>query len=186
MPDRTRPSQPPPHPPAGPVPAQGEPHPAAPDGTHHGPHPPPAPEAHAHDHGGPHHGPHPPPRRAALTAGDALYLSAMLLSTLWAAVLLFVVYPQSPVDAGYAADDVPVMSVQGNVVTVKRAALEEALASGRYLAPSREQVEYFEASRAATLRDVKRDKLFWFLAAAAFPGLGLLLLRVWYRAQRRG
>jgi hypothetical protein len=136
--------------------------------------------------------PHPLVHHAALTggeglkAGDLLYLSAMTLATLWAVVLLFVVYPQSPVNAGFADDDVPVMSLQGNVVTVKRARLEEALASGQYLHASREQVEYFEERRAATRRDVKRDKLFWFMAAATAPGLGLLLFRLWYRAQRKG
>jgi hypothetical protein len=129
--------------------------------------------------------PHPPRHRPGVATGDLLYLSAVLLSTLWAAVLLFVVYPQSPVSTGFDDDDVPVMSLQGNVVTVKRAALEEALASGRYLEASREQVDYFEAQRAATLAAVKRDKLFWFAAAAAFPGAGLLLLRVWFRLQRR-
>ncbi len=129
--------------------------------------------------------PRPPPHRAALSTGDALFLSAALLSALWAGVLLFVVYPQSPVDAGYAADDVPVVSLQGNVVTVKRAGYEEAIASHRYLAPSREQVDYFEANRAATLSAVKRDKLFWYLAAAALPGFGLLLFRLWDGARRR-
>jgi hypothetical protein len=121
-----------------------------------------------------------------VATGDLLYVSAMLLSSLWAAVLLFVVYPQSPVDAGFTDDDVPVMSLQGNVVTVKRAALAEALESHRYLPASREQVEFFDAQRAATLTAVKRDKLFWFVAAAALPGAGLLLLRLWIRAQRRG
>jgi len=134
-------------------------------------------------HRAPHHHPH---RRASVATGELLYLSAVLLSTLWAAVLLFVVYPQSEVNAGFTDDDVPVMSLQGNVVTVKRAELEEALASHRYLAASQEQVDYFDAQRAATLAAVKRDKLFWFVAAAAFPGAGLLLLRIWFRAQRRG
>jgi hypothetical protein len=129
---------------------------------------------------------HPPPRRSAVSAGDVLFLSAALLSSLWAAVLLFVVYPQAPVDAGYAEDDVPVMSLQGNVITVKRAALAEALAAHQVLPASREQVEYFEERRAATLRDVRRDKLFWFVAAAAFPGVALLFFRGWARTQRRG
>jgi hypothetical protein len=134
----------------------------------------------------PHPPPHPPPgHRSGVATGELLYLSAVLLSTLWAAVLLFTVYPQSPVDAGYADDDVPVMSLQGNVVTVKRAELEEALASRRYVPASPEQVDYFEARRAATVKAVKRDKLFWYVAAAAFPGVALFLLRVWYRAQRR-
>jgi hypothetical protein len=119
------------------------------------------------------------------STGDLLYLSAVLLSTLWAAVLLFVVYPASPVDAGYDEEDVPVMSLQGNVVTVKRGALEAGLASGRYLRASQEQVDYFEAQRAATLKAARRDKLFWFAAMAAFPGLALLLFRIWYRTQRR-
>ena len=122
-----------------------------------------------------------PPQRTGVATGELLYLSAVLLSTLWAAVLLFVVYPQSPVDAGFKDDDVPVMSLQGNVVTVKKAELAEALASHRYLPASREQVDYFDAQRAATLTAVKRDKLFWFVAAAAFPGVGLLLFRVWYK-----
>jgi hypothetical protein len=128
----------------------------------------------------------PPRHRTGVATGELLFLSATLLSTLWAAVLLFVVYPQSPVDAGFSDDDVPVMSLQGNVVTVKRAEREEALASHRYLPPSREQVDWFEAQRAATLTAVKRDKLFWFVAAAAFPGVGLFLFRLWYRSQRRG
>ncbi len=126
-----------------------------------------------------------PVHRMGIATGDLLYLSATLLAGLWAAVLLFVVYPRDPVDAGYAPDDVPVMSLQGNVVTVKRAALQEALESGRYLPASREQVDYFEAQRAATLAAVRRDKLFWYAAAAAFPGAGLLLFRVWYRARRK-
>lgn len=124
------------------------------------------------------------PRQPPLSTGDALFLSATLLSTLWAVVLLFVVYPQAPVDAGYADDDVPVMSLEGNVVTVKRAGLEEALASRRYVPASAEQVAYFEERRAATLAGVKRDKLFWYLAAAASPALALLLFRLGYRARR--
>lgn len=125
--------------------------------------------------------------RARLTAGDLLYASAMLLSTLWAVVLLFVVYPQEPADAAAAAgaEDVPVMSLQGHVVTVKRAALKEALDSGRYLPASQEQVDLFEAQRAATLKAVRRDRLLWFSASAAFPGVGLLLFRLWWRARRR-
>lgn len=126
-----------------------------------------------------------PVHRMGVATGDLLYLSATLLAALWAAVLLFVVYPSDPVDPGYAPDDVPVMSLQGNVVTVKRARLAEALESGRYLPASREQVDYFEARRAATLEAVERDKLFWYAAAAAFPGAALLLFRAWYRSQRR-
>ena len=110
----------------------------------------------------------------------------MLLATLWAVVLLFVVYPQSPVDDGYDHDDVPVMSLEGNVVTVKRAQLEEALASNRYVAASREQVDYFMERRAATQDNLKQDKLFWFLATAGAPGIGLLLFRLWWQARRRG
>jgi hypothetical protein len=72
------------------------------------------------------------------------------------------------------------------VVTVKRAALEEALQSKRYFAASDEQRRYFEERRDATLRDVKRDKLFWYLAAAAFPGAGLLLFRIAEAMRRRG
>lgn len=143
------------------------------------PHPPPTP------HAAPP-APHPPVHRAAVATSELLYLSAVLLSTLWAAVLLFVVYPASPVDAGYDPDDVPVMSLQGNVVTVKRGDLEEALASGRYLRASKEQVDYFEAQRAATLKAVRRDKLFWYAAAAAFPGVALFLFHSWYRTQRKG
>ena len=126
-----------------------------------------------------------PVHRMGIATGDLLYLSATFLSVLWAAVLLFAVYPNDPVDAGYAPDDVPVMSLQGNVVTVKQARLEEALASGRYVRASPEQVDYFEARRAATVKAVKRDKLFWYAAAAAFPGVALFLFRLWYRTQRR-
>ena len=132
---------------------------------------------------------HPPaaPPRALLSAGDLLYASALLLSTLWAAVLLLVVYPQAPPDAAAAAraDEVPVMSLQGHVVTVRRAALQEALDSGRYLPASKEQVDLFEAQRAAALRAVRRDRLIWFTASAAFPGAALLLFRLWWRARRR-
>jgi len=152
----------------------------------HPPHPPPPPHPRrrpAEPH--PAHPPHPPVHRAGIATGELLYLSAVLLSTLWAAVLLFVVYPASPVNAGYDDDDVPVMSLQGNVVTVKRGAAEEAIAAGRYLRASQEQVDYFNARRAATLKAVKRDKLFWYAAAAAFPGVALFLFRVWYRTQRR-
>lgn len=141
--------------------------------------PPPASHPTSHPH------PAPAPRRAA-AAGELLFLSAVLLSTLWAAVLLFVVYPASPAAPVPADDEVPVMSLQGSVVTVKRAALEEALASGRYLAASQEQVDYFNAQRAARLEAVERDRLFWYAAAAAFPGAALLLFRVWYRTRRRG
>lgn len=127
------------------------------------------------------------PPRAGPSAGDLLYASALLLSTLWAVVLLFVVYPQPAADGAAAsgADDVPVMSLQGHVVTVKRAALQEALDSGRYLPASKEQVDLFEAQRAATRRAMQRDRLLWFTASAAFPGGALLLFRLWWRARRR-
>lgn len=178
MPDRGRP--PPPdhgsHPPPHEHPGPGRPAPAAPHG--------PAPGHPVSGHPAP--APHGAAPRGGLAAGDALYLSATLLATLWAAVLLFVVYPQSPVDDGYDHDDVPVMSMDGNVVTVKRAKLEEALASHDYVAASREQVDFFMERRAATQRDLKRDKLFWFVAAAGAPGVGLLLFRIWWRARRRG
>lgn len=124
-----------------------------------------------------------PPAPPRLGLRDLLWVSASLLSVLWAAVLLLVVYPRSPVDAGYTDDDVPVMSLQGNVVTVKRWELEAALKSGRYLEASDEQRRYFEERRATTQRDVERDKLFWFLASAAAPGLGLLLFRRWWAGQ---
>ncbi len=159
-------------------PPASEPHPS--QGGHGEPHAAPGPAAHPGTHPA-----HPPVHRMGVATGDLLYLSAMLLSSLWAAVLLFVVYPESPVDAGFAPDDVPVMSLQGNVVTVKRAQLEEALAAGRYLPASREQVDCFEAQRRATLVAVKRDKLVGFAAAAAFPGVALLLFRVWWRARQR-
>ena len=196
MTDRSHQDPPGPSPAGGQAPGHGGLHPATPAEAGPGElqppgHPGDPAAAHpAHGAGGRHEADqaahlHPAPRRPALSAGDALYLSATFLSTIWALVLLFVVYPQSPVDAGYADDDVPVMSLQGSVVTVKRAALAEALASHQYLQASREQVEYFEERRNATVRDVKRDKLFWFVAAAAFPGLGLLLFRIWYSALRR-
>jgi hypothetical protein len=123
--------------------------------------------------------------RPALPVGTLLYLSATLLSTLWAMVVLFVVYPRQPIDAGYTDDDAPVVSPEGNVVTVKQWRVEEAIKSGGYLAPSDEQVRLFEEQRQKTTRDVKRDKLFWFLAAAAFPGVGLVLLRGWFLWWRR-
>ncbi len=179
MPDRSRP---PPAPPAArPHGAGEEAHPgqaAHPPQAHHPVHGAQPPAGH---HATPEAGP-----RRGLAAGDALYLSAMLLATLWAVVLLFVVYPQSPVDDGYDHDDVPVMSLEGNVVTVKRAQLEEALASNRYVAASREQVDYFMERRAATQDNLKQDKLFWFLATAGAPGIGLLLFRLWWQTRRRG
>jgi len=125
------------------------------------------------------------PPRLALPAGSLLYLSATLLSTLWAVVVLFVVYPRQPIDAGYTDDDAPVVSPEGNVVTVKRWQVEEAVKSGGYLAPSDEQVRLFQEQRQKTTRNVKRDKLFWFLAAAVFPGVGLVVLRGWFLWWRR-
>ena len=133
--------------------------------------------------------PAPPPARPTARpsrTGDLLYLSATLLATLWALVLLFVVYPRQPIDAGYTAEDVPVVSPEGNVVAVKRWQRDEAVKSLGYLAPSDDQERLFYDLRATTEGQVKRDKLFWFLAAAAFPGVGLLLLRGWLLWSRRG
>jgi len=119
-------------------------------------------------------------------AGNLLYVSATMLASLWAVVLLFVVYPRQPLDTGYADDDVPVVSPEGNVVTVKHWQVEEAIRAQGYMAPSDEQVRLFAERRAETIRDVKRDKLIWFMVAAAFPGAGLLVLRLWFLWKGRG
>jgi hypothetical protein len=155
------------------------PHPAPPAELHPV-HPAPAPTTHAAQS---HAAQALPPGPAAPRigrAGNLLYVSATLLASAWAMVLLFVVYPRQPVDAGYTDDDAPVVSPEGNVTTVKRWQVEEAVKSHGYLSPSEEQVRLFDEQRAQTLRDVRRDKLIWFLVAAAFPGAGLLLLRVWF------
>ena len=148
------------------------------------PHPAPPPELHpAQPAPAAHPARSPPPEPAAPRigrAGNLLYVSASLLASAWAMVLLFVVYPRQPIDAGYTDDDVPVVSPEGNVTAVKRWQVEEAVKSRGYLSPSEEQVRLFDEQRAKTTRDVRRDKLIWFMVAAAFPGAGLLLLRVWF------
>jgi hypothetical protein len=132
---------------------------------------------------------HPPARRPALprlgTAGELLYLSAMLLAVLWAAVLLFVVYPSPRPAAAPADEEVPVVSPEGALVTVPRARLAEALRSGRFLPPSEEQSRLFAQRRAELAEDARRARQLWYLAAALFPGLALLLLRAWWLWWRR-
>jgi hypothetical protein len=113
--------------------------------------------------------------------GELLYLSAMQLSVLWALLLLFVIYPRQELDAGASDDDVPVVSLEGNVTTVKKGEVAEALRSGRVLAPSADQVRYFTERRAAALESARQAKLFWFLGAALLPGLALLLFRAWWQ-----
>jgi len=119
-------------------------------------------------------------------AGELLYLTALLLSVLWAVVLLFVVYPSQPLDTGYADDDVPVVSPDGSLTTVKRGQVEEALRSRGYMAPSAEQLRYWAERRAETIQAVRRDKQTWFLAGAIFPAAALLLFRAWWLWGRRG
>jgi hypothetical protein len=113
-------------------------------------------------------------------AGELLYLSAMLLAVLWAVVLLFVVYPSQPLDTGYTDEDVPVVSPEGNLVTVKKDKVAQVLGTRGFMAPSGEQLRLWSDRRAATVEAVRRDKQVWFLLGAVFPGAALLLLRAWW------
>jgi hypothetical protein len=132
---------------------------------------------------------HPPASRPALsrlgTAGELLYLSAMLLAVLWAAVLLFVVYPSPRPAVEPADEEVPVVSPEGTLVTVKQGKVGEALRSGRFLPPSEEQRRLFTQRRAELAEDARRERQLWYLAGALFPGLALLLLRAWWLWWRR-